>query len=107
MLHVLGAAEVLGRGERVRDAAAKGGMARAAMAAMSEGRKELGAKAAALCARLSDLRRQSRLLERTIAGVEAELDGLLDEAGDAPLETPSGTLRRVEEKGVLRFVLEV
>lgn len=107
VLHALGAAEVLGMGERVRDAAAKGGMARAAMAAMNEGRKELGAKAAALCARLSDLRRQARVLEKTIAGVETELDGVLDEAGDAPLETPSGTLRRVEEKGVRRFVLEV
>lgn len=107
VLHALGAAEVLGMGERVRDAAAKGGMARAAMAAMNEGRKELGAKAAALCARLSDLRRQARVLEKTIASVEAELDGVLDEAGDAPLETPSGTLRRVEESGVRRFVLEV
>jgi hypothetical protein len=107
VLHALGAAEVLGMGERVREAASRGGLARAALAAMNEGRKELGAKASALCARLTELRRNARLLERSIAGVEAELDAVLDEAGEAPLETPSGTLMRVTENGVRRFVLEV
>lgn len=107
VLHALGAAEVLGMGERVKEAASRGGLARAALAAMNEGRKELGAKASALCARLTELRRNARLLEKSIAGVEAELDAVLDEAGDAPLETPSGTLLRVTENGVRRFVLEV
>lgn len=75
---------------------------------MNEGRKELGTKASALCARLVDLRRQGRVIEKTIAGVESELDALLDEVGEAVLETPSGTLRRVtDDKGVRRFVLEV
>jgi group II intron reverse transcriptase/maturase len=107
VLHVLGAAEVPGMGERVRDMASKGGLARAAMAAMNEGRKELGAKAAALCARLADLRRQAKVLERSIGMVEADLDVIVEEAGDTPLETPSGTLRRVTIEGVRRFVLEV
>lgn len=107
LLHAVGAADIPGLGERVREAAARGGVARAALAAMNEGRKELGARAAALCARLADLRRQQRVLEKTARGVEAELDGLLEEVGDAQLETPSGTLRRVEMDGVRKFVLEV
>lgn len=108
VLHALGAAEVLGLSERVRETASRGGIARAALAAMNEGRKELGTKASALCARLVDLRRQGRVIEKTIAGVESELDALLDEVGEAVLETPSGTLRRVtDDKGVRRFVLEV
>ncbi|MCS6912336.1 MAG: reverse transcriptase domain-containing protein [Myxococcales bacterium] len=107
VLHALGAAEVPGLSERVQAAAARGGLARAAMAAMNEGRKELGQKASALCARLADLRRQARMLERTIASVEGELDAVLDEAGDEALETPSGVLRRVREGGVRRFILEV
>ena len=107
VLHAVGAADVPGLGDRVRQAAARGGVARAAAAAMNEGRKELGAKAAALCARLSDLRRQVRMLEKAIGGVETELDVIVEEAGDTPLETPSGTLRRVDEAGARRFVLEV
>ncbi|MFO0651471.1 MAG: hypothetical protein U0326_34935 [Polyangiales bacterium] len=107
VLHAVGAAEVPGLADRVRDSAERGGLARAAVAAMNEGRKELGAKASALCARLTDLRRQGRVIERTIASVESELDAVLDEAGDAPLETPSGTLRRVVEGGARRFVLDV
>jgi group II intron reverse transcriptase/maturase len=107
VLHALGAADVPGLGERVRDAARQGGLARAAIATMNEGRRELGARAAALCARLSDLRRQARLLARTIADVEQELDAIVDEAGDAPLETPAGSLRRIVDGGERRFVLEV
>ena len=107
MLHALGAANVPGLADRVHDAAAKGGLARAAVAAMNEGRKDLGAKAAALCNRLSELRRQARVVEKTIAGVEAEIDLVIEEAGDTPLETPAGTLRRVVEGGLRRFVLEV
>jgi len=107
VLHAIGAAEVPGLAERVREAASRGGVARAAMAAMNEGRKELGAKAAALCARLAELRRQIKLLEKTVSSVEGELDAVVEEAGDTPLETPSGTLRRVESEGRRRFVLEV
>lgn len=107
VLHALGAAQVPGMEQRVKDAATRGGLARAAVAAMNEGRKELGAKAVALCTRLADLRRQAKALERAITAAEAELDAVLDEAGDEPLETPSGTLRRVTEGGVRRFVLEV
>lgn len=107
VLHALGAAEVPGMAERVRETASRGGLARAAMEAMNEGRKELGVKAAALCARLDDLRRQARVLEKTVAGVEAELDTLVEEAGEDALETPAGTLRRVVEGGRRRFVLEV
>jgi|GEM_PF-6793739 len=47
------------------------------------------------------------MLEKTIAKIEDELDAVVREAGDTPLETPSGTLRRVEEGGRRRFVLEV
>ncbi len=107
VLHALGAADVPGLGERVRDAASRGGLARAAVAAMNEGRKDLGARAAALCARLSDLRRQIRVVEKSISGIEAELDAIVEEAGDTPLETPAGTLRRVVEGGGRRFILEV
>lgn len=107
VLHAIGAAEVPGLSERVREVAARGGLARAAVASMNEGRKELGAKAAALCARLSDLRRQVKILDKTIAHVEEELDALVSEAGETPLETPSGTLRRFVEDGRRRFVLEV
>lgn len=107
VLHAVGAAEVPGLDERVREAASRGGLARAAMAAMNEGRKELGAKAAALCNRLSELRRQRRLIEKAIADVEQELDGVITEAGEDALETPAGTLRRTEQDGVRRFVLEV
>ena len=46
-------------------------------------------------------------LRDTGGAVEAELDAVLDEAGEAPLETPSGTLRRVVEGGARRFVLDV
>ncbi len=107
VLHAIGAANVPGLADRVLEAAAKGGIARAAVAAMNEGRKELGTKAAALCNRLSDLRRQVRAVEKTITSVEAEIDLVIEEAGDSPLETPAGTLRRVIEGGVRRFVLEV
>lgn len=107
VLHAMGAAEVPGMSDRVKEAASRGGVARAAMAAMNEGRKELGVKGAALCARLADLRRQARVLDKTITGVEDELGALVDEAGDTPIETPSGTLRRVMEGGRRRFVLEV
>ncbi len=107
MLHAVGAAEVPGLESRVKEVAARGGLAKAAVEAMNEGRKELGAKASALCARLADLRRQRKVLERAIASVESDLDALLDEVGDAELETPSGTLKRVTENGVRRFVLEV
>lgn len=106
VLHALGAAEVPGLAERVRAAAQKGGLARAAVATMNEGRRELGARAAALCARLSDLRRQARLLGKTIASVEQELEAIVDEAGDTPLDTPAGTLRRVVDGNGRRFVLE-
>jgi hypothetical protein len=41
-----------------------------------------GCWAAALCARLSDLRRQARLLAKPITSVEQELDVIVDEAGD-------------------------
>jgi hypothetical protein len=74
---------------------------------MNEGRRELGARAAALCARLSDLRRQARLLAKTITSVELELEAIVDEAGDTPLDTPAGTLRRVVDGDGRRFVLEV
>ncbi len=107
VLHALGAAEVPGLSDRVRAAAAKGGLAKAALASMNEGRKEMGAKAAALCQRVADLKRQTRVLEKTLAGVEKELDDLLEEAGEEPLETPSGTLRKVTVDGVRRFVIEV
>ncbi len=107
VLHAVGAAEVPGMGEKVREVATRAGLARAAVAAMNEGRKELGTKAAALCARLADLRRQVRVLERVIAGVEGELDVLVEEAGESPLETPSGTLVRVTEGGTRHFVLKV
>lgn len=107
VLHAVGAAEVPGMGEKVREVATRAGLARAAVAAMNEGRKELGTKASALCARLADLRRQVRVLERAIAGVEGELDVLVEEAGDSPLETPSGTLVRVTEGGTRHFVLKV
>lgn len=106
-LHAVGAAEIPGLGERVRDAASRGGLARAAQAQMNEGRKELGARAAALCARLADLRRQARAVERTLASIETQLDQICDEAGVEPIETPAGTLRRVVENGQRRFVLEV
>lgn len=107
VLHALGAAEVPALASRVKDAAARGGLARAAVASMNEGRRELGAKAAALCARLADLRRQRRVVDRAIEAAEAELDAVVDEAGDEALETPNGTLRRVTEGGARRFVLEV
>lgn len=106
-LHAVGAADVPGLGDRVRAAAGRGGIARAVVAAMNEGRKELGAKASALCARLADLRRQARVVERAIESAEKELDAIVEEAGDTPLETPSGTLKRVVENGKRRFVLEV
>ena len=106
-LHAVGAAEIPGLAERVRDAASRGGVARAAQAAMNEGRKELGARAAALCARLADLRRQARAVERSVASTESQLDQIIGEAGDVPIETPAGTLRSVVENGVRRFVLDV
>ena len=40
-------------------------------------------------------------------GVEKELDGIVEDAGETPLDTPSGTLRRVVDGGVRRFLLEV
>jgi len=107
VLHALGAADVPGLAERVREVASRGGLARAALEAMNKGRKELGARASALCARLADLRRQVRVLERTIAEVENELDEIVAEAGDTPLETPSGTLERVVEGDTRRFILRV
>jgi hypothetical protein len=107
VLHALGAADVPGMELRVKEAAARGGLARAAIESMNEGRRELGARAAALCTRLTDLRRQQRALAKTLEAVEHELDVVMDEAGDTPLDTPSGTLRRVSEQGVRRFVLDV
>ncbi len=107
VLHAVGAAHVPGLEDRVREAASRGGVARAALAAMNEGRKEMGARAAALCARLSELRRQAKTLEKTIAEVERDLDALVDEAGDEPLETPGGTLRRVMDGTRRKFVLDV
>lgn len=107
VLHALGATDVPALATRVKDAAAHGGLAKAAVETMNEGRRELGAKAAALCARLADLRRQRRVVERAIAAAEGELDAVLNEAGDEALETPNGTLKRVTEAGVRRFVLEV
>ncbi len=107
VLHAVGAAQVPGLEDRVRDASSRGGIARAALAAMNEGRKELGARASALCARLADLRRQQKGLAKTIESVERELDLVLDEAGDTALDTPSGTLRRVDDNGTRRFVLDV
>jgi len=107
-LHAVGAAEIPGLGERVRQAAQRGGLARAAQAQMNEGRKDLGARAAALCARLADLRRQARAVERTVAAVEKQLDEICDEAGEELLETPAGSLRRVVvDNDRRRFVLEV
>lgn len=106
-LHAVGAADVPGLGDRVRDAAARGGRERAARALMNEHHKEAGAKAVALCARLSDLRRQGRAVARAIANAEEELEALVSTTGDGTLETPSGTLRRVIEGGVRRFVLDV
>lgn len=47
---VLHAVEVPGLGDRVRDAASRGGVARAAIAAMNEGRKELGEGGGVVCA---------------------------------------------------------
>lgn len=107
VLHAMGAADVPGMELRVKEAAARGGIARAAIESMNEGRRELGAKAAALCTRLTDLRRQQRALAKTVETVEHELDAVMDEAGDTPLDTPSGTLRRVSEQGARRFVLDV
>lgn len=107
VLHALGASDVPALATRVKDAAARGGLAKAAVASMNEGRRELGAKAAALCARLADLRRQRRVVDRAITGAETELDAVLDEASDEALETPNGTLRRIVEHGTRRFVLEV
>lgn len=107
VLHAMGAADVPGMELRVKEAAARGGIARAAIESMNEGRRELGAKASALCTRLTDLRRQQKALAKTLEAVEHELDVVMDEAGDTPLDTPSGALRRVNEQGVRRFVLDV
>lgn len=106
-LHAVGAADVPGLADRVHEAAVRGGIARSALAGMNEGHKDLGARAAALCARLSDLRRQARVVERSIAAAESELDTIVGEAGDGAVETPAGTLRRIDGNGGRRFVLEV
>lgn len=47
------------------------------------------------------------MLDKAITGVEKELDGIIEEAGETPLDTPSGMLRRVVDGGVRRFLLEV
>lgn len=106
-LHALRAAEVPGLGDRVRDAAGRGGRRRAAVARERDAGTDRGARASALVTRLADLRRQTRILGRKIEQLEAELDALLDEAGGEALETPSGTLRRLVDECGRRFVLEV
>jgi RNA-directed DNA polymerase len=107
VLHAVGASTVPGLADRVREAASKGGLARAALAAMNEGRKELGMRAAALCARVAELRRQATQVEKQIARAEEELDAIVGEAGEEPLQTPAGTLLRVHRDGKRRFMLEV
>jgi hypothetical protein len=106
-LHAAGAAEIPGLAERVRGAASRGGQARSARAEEQREREEVGARAAALCTRLSDLRRQARAVDRTVTTIEGQLDRLLEDAGADHLDTPSGRLRRVIENGVRRFVIEV
>lgn len=108
LLHVLGASEIPGLEERVKKASFKRSTARAIEAAVNEGHKEMGAKAAALCARLVDLRRQERLIHQEKQKVEAQLNVLMEEAGDVELETPAGTLRRLfSEGGQPEFILKV
>ncbi|MCS6900461.1 MAG: reverse transcriptase domain-containing protein [Myxococcales bacterium] len=108
LLHVLGASEIPGLEDRSRKAALKKSTAKALRDSMNEGRKEMGNKAAALCARLADLRRQERLVRQEQQKIEAQLHELLDEAGDGVLETSAGVLRRsVDEQGNARFFLEV
>jgi regulator of replication initiation timing len=76
--------------------------------AMNAGRKDMGDKAAALCTRLADTRRQIRLLTQQLGELETQLGSLLDEAGEGVLETPAGTLRKLlDEAGRPRFILEV
>lgn len=106
-LHAVGAAEIPGLEERVRRASERGGLARAAQQAMNAGHKDIGARAAALAARLADLRRQARALDRSIATAEVQLDAMLDQAGGEPIETPSGTLRRIVDGEVRRFIVEI
>lgn len=94
--------------ERVKNASLKRSTAKAIEAAVNEGHREMGAKAAALCTRLADLRRQERLLQREKQKVEAQLNALMEEAGDVELETPAGTLRRLfNEGGQPEFILKV
>lgn len=108
VLHVLGAAEVPGLEGRVQKATLKRSVAKSVLDAMNAGRKDMGDKAAALCTRLADARRQVRLLQQEMEKLEEQLGALLDEAGEGALETPAGTLRRVlDESGRARFVLEV
>jgi RNA-directed DNA polymerase len=108
LLHVLGASEIPGLEGRVQKAALKRSTAKALRDSMNEGRKEMGEKAAALCARLADLRRQERLIQQEKIKIEAQLNELLDEAGDGVLETAAGVLRRSrDEQGNTRFLLEV
>lgn len=109
LLHALGAVEVPGLEDRVRTAKQpRNAVARAALSAVNAGRKEFADKAAILCARMADLRRQIALQQGALAELEHKLSLLCEEAGDEPLETPAGRLRRVvEEGGRVRFVLEV
>jgi len=108
LLHVLGATEIPGLEGRVQKAALKRSAAKAVVEAMNAGHKDLGDRAAALCTRLADVRRQGRLLQQEQARIEEQLGSLLDEAGGATLETPAGALRRVVcEDGRVRFILEV
>lgn len=108
VLHVLGAAEIPGLEGRVQKATLKRTAAKAVLDAMNAGRKDMGDKAAALCTRLADARRQVRLLSQQMAEMEDQLASLIDEAGEGALETPAGTLRKlVDESGRSRFILEV
>jgi len=108
VLHVLGAAEIPGLEGRVQKATLKRSAAKTLMDSINAGHKDLGDKAAALCTRLADLRRQQRLLVQEVERAEQQLGELIDEVGAIPLETPAGTLRRlVDEQGHARFILEV
>ena len=108
LLHVLGASEIPGLEGRAQKTSLKRATARAIEASVNEGHQEMGKKAAALCAKLADLRRQERWLQQETRKVEAQLGALMDEAGDAELETPAGVLRRlVGDDGRPEYILKV
>ena len=46
-------------------------------------------------------------MAKTITSAKQKLEVIIDEAGDTPLDTPAGTLRRVVDGDGRRFVLEV